>query len=67
MSIPPGVPHAVSCPDGGRMLTVFAPGGFDQYLADSVALAQLDSASDADMRELGERFDIWPDEVASSN
>lgn len=67
LSIPPGVPHAVSCAGGGRMLTVFAPGGFDQYLADSVTLAQVDSASEAEMRELGERFDIWPDEDTSSN
>lgn len=57
--VPPGVWHEVACPDGGRLLTLFTPGGFDSYLAELAALPsnQLD---DPDViRRLGERYDIW--------
>lgn len=53
--------HEVTCPGGARLVTIFTPGGFDRYLAELAALstAELDDADR--VRELGERYDIWPD------
>jgi quercetin dioxygenase-like cupin family protein len=61
VTVPAGVSHDVACPLGGRLLTIFTPGGFERYLAELAALspAQLNDA--ATVRELGERYDIWPD------
>ena len=59
VTVPPNVRHEVTCPGGGRLVTIFTPGGFDRYLAELATLspAQLD---DGDvLRELGERYDIW--------
>jgi mannose-6-phosphate isomerase-like protein (cupin superfamily) len=58
--IPPGAPHAVDLPAGGtgRMLMIFQPAGFDQFLAE---LALLDATQLADenlMAELNRKFDI---------
>jgi len=57
--VPPGVWHEVTCPGGGRLLTVFTPGGFDHYLAELAAMAadQLADATTVDL--LGEKYDIW--------
>ncbi len=38
MIVPPKVWHEVSCPNGGHLLTVFTPGGFDHYLAELAAM-----------------------------
>jgi hypothetical protein len=49
----------VTCTAGGRLLTIFTPGGFDRYLA---ALAALDERSLADagqMERLAEQYDVW--------
>ena len=59
VTVPANTRHELTCPDGGRLVTIFTPGGFERYLAELAALtpAQLD---DADVvRELGERYDIW--------
>lgn len=59
--VPPGIRHEVSAPDGARFLTLFTPGGFDQYLAAlaSLAPAQID---DPDfISALGQQYDIWVD------
>jgi len=61
LHVPAGVPHACTITpghEGGRMLMVFQPAGFDLYLA---ALAKLTDADFADverMRRLNEQFDI---------
>jgi len=58
LTIPPGTWHAVSS-DGAVMITVFAPGGFEGYLAE---LASLDAGSFEDeglQRALAERYDTW--------
>ena len=45
--------HEVTCPDGARLLTIFTPGGFDQYLAELAALSPAER-DDADrIRVLG--------------
>ena len=59
VNVPAGIWHEVTCTAGGRLLTVFTPGGFDHYLA---KLADLDSdaLADADrITRLGEEYDIW--------
>jgi len=61
LTVPANTQHEVTCIGGGRLLTIFTPGGFDRYLAELAALtpAELD---DADcIRELGQRYDIWPE------
>ncbi|MEO1331550.1 MAG: cupin domain-containing protein [Pseudomonadota bacterium] len=61
LHIPPGVPHAclVSNPDvPTRMLMVFQPAGFDQYLAALAALSQSELDDPAVMDALNARFDI---------
>jgi len=59
VTVPANTRHEVTCSGGGRLITIFTPGGFEQYLAELAALtpAQLD---DVDfVRALGERYDIW--------
>jgi quercetin dioxygenase-like cupin family protein len=59
VNIPPGVWHEVTCAAGGRLLTIFTPGGFDHYLA---ALATLDDealANAEQMERLAEQYDNW--------
>lgn len=61
LHIPPGVPHACAMTpghQGGRMLMIFQPSGFDQYLAELSKLSDADFADEAKMRDLNERFDI---------
>jgi hypothetical protein len=49
----------VTCTAGGRLLTLFTPGGFDHYLAKLAGLDP-DSLADADLvSRLGEDYDIW--------
>ena len=59
LTIPPGVWHEVASERGGRLITVFAPGGFEGYLADLAALSPEELAEEALVTALGERYDIW--------
>jgi quercetin dioxygenase-like cupin family protein len=64
LNVLPGVRHEVTCEAGGRLLTVFTPGGFDRYLAELAGLSEAQLA-DADLVvALGNRYDIWPDPAA---
>lgn len=58
--IPPGVPHAVDLPPGGtaRMLMIFQPAGFDQFLAELVTLSEAQLADEKLMDELNLKYDI---------
>lgn len=58
--IPPGVPHALALPEGGtgRMLMIFQPAGFDQFLAELAALSPDRFADAAAMKTMSERYDI---------
>ena len=59
LTVPANTRHEVTCAGGGRMLTIFTPGGFDRYLAELAALTP-EELDDADrIRELGQRYDIW--------
>ena len=59
-----GVRHEVACEAGGRLLTVFTPGGFDRYLADLAGLSEAQLADADFLAALGNRYDIWPDPAA---
>src|SRR5271165_6514326 len=52
--IPPGVPHAVVLPNGqtGKMLMIFQPAGFDQFLAELARMSAQELADDARMQAL---------------
>lgn len=59
VTVPANTRHEVTCPDGGRLVTIFTPGGFERYLAELADLNR-EQLDDADfVRELGERYDIW--------
>jgi quercetin dioxygenase-like cupin family protein len=60
LHIPPGVPHAVWLAEGqtARMLMIFQPSGFDQYLAEIAGYTAADFADKAKMDALNERYDI---------
>ena len=59
VTVPANTRHEVTCPEGGRLVTIFTPGGFERYLAELAALNR-EQLDDADfVRELGERYDIW--------
>jgi len=59
ITIPPHVWHDVSCKDGGRLLTIFSPGGFDQYLAEMKTLTDEQFADETFMTRLAEKYDTW--------
>jgi quercetin dioxygenase-like cupin family protein len=58
--IPPGVPHALDLPAGGtaRVLMIFQPAGFDQFLAELSHLSDAELADDKLMTQLNEKYDI---------
>jgi len=58
--IPPGVPHAVTLPDKqtAKMLMIFQPAGFDQYLAELAKMTDQDFANEKLMAELDSKYDI---------
>jgi quercetin dioxygenase-like cupin family protein len=58
--IPPGVPHAVVLPPGqtGKMLMIFQPSGFDQYLVELAKMTEQDFADEKRVQALDEKYDI---------
>lgn len=59
LNLPPHTWHEVTCPEGGKMLTIFSPGGFDQYLAELATMTAEQFADAALMQSLAERYDTW--------
>src|ERR1700689_3030090 len=59
VNVPPGVWHGVTCAAGGRLLTIFPPGGFDLYLAALAALDERTLADSEQLERLAEQYDIW--------
>ncbi len=59
INVPPHNWHEVTCPMGGKLLTIFSPGGFDQYLAELASMTEAQFADAAFMTALGEKFDTW--------
>lgn len=60
LHVPPGVPHACAVVDHqpARMLMIYQPAGFDQFLAELAEMTEAELADPAKMTALSERFDI---------
>lgn len=58
--VPPGAPHACRLPDGstGRMLMIYQPSGFDEYLAELARMSEADFADSERMAVLNEKYDL---------
>jgi len=61
LTVPANTRHEVTSAGGGRLLTIFSPGGFELYLAELAALRPEELGDEDRIRELGHRYDIWPD------
>jgi quercetin dioxygenase-like cupin family protein len=59
LNVPPDVWHEVRSTEGAKLLTIFSPGGFDQYLEELVVMTESQYADTAFMRELSEKYDIF--------
>ncbi len=58
--IPPGTPHALELPgeQTGKVLMIFQPAGFDQFLVELSKMTDEDFADDKRMEALNEKYDI---------
>jgi mannose-6-phosphate isomerase-like protein (cupin superfamily) len=61
INIPAGIRHDVRSERGATLLTIFSPGGFDNYLSECASLTTSQSANPGFLAALAERYDIWPD------
>jgi quercetin dioxygenase-like cupin family protein len=59
INIPPHIWHEVKCEDGGKLITIFSPGGFDQYLKEMASFTDEQFADEALMTTLAEKYDTW--------
>ncbi|MEM8863089.1 MAG: cupin domain-containing protein [Chloroflexota bacterium] len=59
VNVPAGVWHEAYTEHGARMLSVFSPAGFEDYLAEMKNLTDEQFADEAFMTALGEKYDIW--------
>ena len=59
INIPPNVWHEAKSENGAKMLSIFSPAGFEDYLAEMKALTDEQFADEAFMTTLAENYDIW--------
>jgi len=59
VNVPPNVWHEAISENGARMLSLFSPAGFEDYLAEMAALSDEQFADAALMQALAEKYDIW--------
>lgn len=59
VNVEAGVWHRVSSQGGARLLTIFTPGGFDDYLDELASLGPGELEDAELMTELAERYDTW--------
>ena len=59
LTVPPNVWHAAECKEGGRMLTMFLNGRFDEYLERLSSLTAEQFQDTEFMRSLAAEFDIY--------
>lgn len=59
LNVPPNTWHEVTCPNGGKLITIFSPGGFDLYLEELSGLSEAQFADEAFINALGEKYDTW--------
>ncbi|GJM61844.1 cupin domain-containing protein [Persicobacter diffluens] len=62
LTVPPNVWHAASCKEGGKMLTIFKNGRFDQYLEKLSKMSDSDFADAELMKSVSAEFDIYEQE-----
>ena len=59
INIPPNVWHDVKSGKGGRLITIFSPGGFEKYLEEMASLSDEQFANEKFMTTLAEKYDTW--------
>ncbi len=59
VNVPPNIWHEAKSENGARMLSVFSPAGFEDYLAHMKTLSDEQFADEAFMQALNQKFDIW--------
>ena len=59
VTAPPNVWHAAKCEKGGKMLTVFKDGRFDQYLHKLSTMQDSDFEDSALMKQVNADYDIY--------
>ena len=59
IDIPPNVWHEAKSENGAKMLSIFSPAGFEDYLAQMKTLTDEQFADEAFMQALNEKYDIW--------
>ena len=59
INVPPNVWHEAKSENGAKMLSVFSPAGFEDYLAQLKTLTDEQFTDEAFMKALNEKYDIW--------
>ncbi len=59
INVPPNVWHEAKSENGAKMLSVFSPAGFEDYLAQLKTLTDEQFTDEAFMQALNEKYDIW--------
>jgi len=59
ITAPPNVWHAAKCEKGGKMLTIFKNGRFDQYLKKLSTMSDTDFQDQALIRQVNAEYDIY--------
>jgi quercetin dioxygenase-like cupin family protein len=59
INIPPNVWHEAKSENGAKMLSIFSPAGFEDYLAQMKTMTDEQFADEAFMQTLNEKYDIW--------
>ena len=67
LTVPPNVWHAATCQEGGRMLTIFKNGRFDEYLERLSTLTDQQFQDSELMTSLAEEFDIYEQGMTPSS
>lgn len=61
ITVPPNIWHAAKCKKGGKMLTIFKNGQFDQYLERLSKMSDSDFENKELMTAVSAEFDIYED------
>jgi len=59
INVPPNVWHEAKSENGAKMLSIFSPAGFEDYLAELKTLTAEQFSDEAFMQAVNERYDIW--------
>ncbi|MDA8595269.1 cupin domain-containing protein [Flavobacteriaceae bacterium] len=59
LTVPPNTWHEAYCENGGKMITIFKNGSFDEFLEGFMHMDQSQFEDEAYMRAYSEQFDIY--------